>query len=87
MITSEKTMMALANGSDVRGVAVDGVAGEPVTLSAEAANRIASGFLDFLAERTGKKKSELLIAIGHDSRISAGALKKAIFSALTYAVS
>ena len=85
MITSEKTMMALANGSDVRGVAVDGVAGEPVTLSAEAANRIASGFLDFLAERTGKKKSELRIAVGHDSRISAGALKKSIFSALTYA--
>ena len=41
--------------------------------------------MDFLAGRTGKKKSELRIAVGHDSRISAGALKKAIFSALTYA--
>ena len=56
MITSEKQMMTLANGSDVRGVAVEGVDGEPVNLTAEAANRIASGFIDLLAERTGKAK-------------------------------
>ncbi|MGN0938009.1 MAG: phosphomannomutase/phosphoglucomutase [Selenomonas sp.] len=85
MITSEKQMMKLANGSDVRGVAVEGVDGEPVNLTAEAANRIASGFLDFLAERTGKAKKELRIAVGHDTRISASALKKAVLEALTAA--
>ena len=85
MITSEKQMMKLANGSDVRGVAVEGVDGEPVNLTAEAANRIASGFIDFLAERTGKAKKELRIAVGHDTRISAPVLKKAVLEALTAA--
>ena len=59
MIIPEKNLMKLANGSDVRGVAIEGVADEPVTLSCEAANVIASGFLDFLADNTGKKKKEL----------------------------
>lgn len=80
--TSEKTMMKLANGSDVRGVAVEGVEGEPVNLTPEAANRIARGFVEFLAGKTGKKKNELAIAVGHDSRISAGSLKRAVLSAL-----
>ena len=56
MIIPEKNLMKLANGSDVRGVAIEGVADEPVTLSCEAANVITSGFLDFLADKTGKKK-------------------------------
>ena len=85
MITSEKQMMKLANGSDVRGVAVDGVDGEPVNLTTEAANRIASGFVEFLAERTGKAKKDLRIAVGHDTRISAHALKGAVLQALTSA--
>ncbi len=85
MITSEQTMRKLANGSDVRGVALEGVAGEPVTLSSEAANRIASGFLDFLSERTGKSKKDLRVAVGHDSRLSAKELKEAVLSALAYA--
>ena len=83
-ITSEKTMMRLANGSDVRGVAVAGVADEPVTLTTEAANRIASGFVDFLANKTKKKATDLRIAVGHDSRVSAKDLKHAVLEALTY---
>ncbi|MCI6158205.1 MAG: phosphomannomutase/phosphoglucomutase [Selenomonadaceae bacterium] len=83
MNTSEKDMMKLANGSDVRGVAVEGVADEPVTLTEEAANRIAAGFVEFLAERVGCSKRDLRIAVGHDTRISAHPLKKAVLSALT----
>ena len=49
MPISEKNLLKLANGSDVRGVSIEGVADEPVTLNAEAANRITSGFLDFLS--------------------------------------
>ena len=49
MIT-ESDMMKLQNGSDVRGVAVEGVPGEPVTQFPEAANRIAAGGAAFLAE-------------------------------------
>ena len=74
----------LANGSDIRGVAVPGVEGEPVTLTPEAANRIAMGFVSLLAEKTGKKPAELQIAVGHDSRISALAIKDCVLTGLTH---
>ena len=74
----------LANGSDIRGVAVPGVAGEPVTLTPEAANRIAAGFIRFLAEKTGKHPDELRIAVGHDSRISALAIKDCVLTGITH---
>ena len=78
MPISEKNLLKLANGSDVRGVSIEGVADEPVTLNAEAANRITSGFLDFLSQKTGKKVKDLRIAVGHDSRLSAPMLKEAV---------
>ena len=81
MIT-ESDMMKLQNGSDVRGVAVEGVHGEPVTLFPEAANRIAAGFAAFLAEKTGKPVDRLRVAVGHDSRISAGTMKQAVLEGL-----
>lgn len=84
-VSSEKEIMKLQNGSDVRGVAVEGVADEPVNLTVEVANRIAGGFLDFLAHRLGKRKAELRIAVGHDSRISAKKLKNAVLEAVTAA--
>lgn len=74
----------LANGSDIRGVAVPGVEGEPVTLTPEAANRIAKGFVRLLTEKTGKKPAELQIAVGHDSRISALAIKDCVLTGLTH---
>ena len=52
---AENQWMKLQNGSDVRGVAVAGVADEPVNLTAEAVSRIAGGFLDFLEEKSGRK--------------------------------
>ena len=76
--------MKLANGSDIRGVAVAGVPGEPVTLTPEAANRIAAGFVRLLTEKTGKKPAELQIAVGHDSRISALAIKDCVLTGLTH---
>lgn len=80
---SEQNIMKLQNGSDVRGVAMDGVEGEPVTLFPDAVNRIAAGFVRFLMQKTGKKSSELKIAIGHDSRLSAKFLKRELVWALT----
>jgi len=76
--------MKLANGSDIRGVAVAGVEGEPVTLTPEAANRIAAGFVRLLTEKTGKQPAELQIAVGHDSRISALAIKDCVLTGLTH---
>ncbi|BEU88366.1 phosphoglucomutase [Selenomonas sp. TAMA-11512] len=79
---SEKEILRLQNGSDVRGVAVAGVADEPVTLFPEAVNRIAAGFVDFLSNKTGKAARELIITVGHDSRVSAKELKKHILGAI-----
>lgn len=59
----------LKSGTDVRGVALEGVAGEPVTLTDEAIAGIVRAFCLRLAERTGKERPKL--AIGHDSRLSA----------------
>ena len=80
---SDREIMRLANGSDVRGIAVDGVEGEKVNLTAEAANRIAAGFVKFLTLHYEKSPSELKVAVGHDSRITADLLKNAVIEALT----
>ena len=74
--------MKLQNGSDVRGVAIAGVPGEDVTLVPEAVNRIAAGFAKFLAKKLNKQTSDLRIAVGHDSRVSAGMMKEAVFGGL-----
>lgn len=81
MITTE-AMMKLQNGSDVRGVAIAGVPGEDVTLVPEAVNRIAAGFAKFLAKKLHKQTSDLRIAVGHDSRVSADMMKEAVFGGL-----
>ena len=84
MPLTHEDFMKLANGSDIRGVAVAGVPGEPVTLTPEAANRIATGFVRLLTEKTRKKPEELQIAVGHDSRISALAIKDCVLTGITH---
>ena len=73
--------LALRNGTDVRGVAVFGVENEPVTLTREIVKQIANSFCFWLAAKTGK--SELCIAVGYDSRISAPALSSAFLEGVT----
>jgi phosphomannomutase len=67
----------LQNGSDVRGVALEGVAGEPVTLTPDIARTIGFAFAKWLEKRSGK--TGLKIAVGNDSRLSADAIKHAVF--------
>ncbi|MCR5626344.1 MAG: phosphomannomutase/phosphoglucomutase [Lachnospiraceae bacterium] len=80
-MVEKKDLMKLQNGSDVRGIAVDGVEGEKVNLFPEAVNRIATGFVRFLEKRTNKKASELTLTVGHDSRISADMMMSEIKNA------
>ena len=49
MSISKELMLKLQNGSDVRGVAVEGVEGQQVNLTGEAANLIAQAFALWLA--------------------------------------
>ncbi len=67
-------ILKLQNGSDIRGIACEGVAGEDVNLTEEAGNRIGGGFVKWLSDKKGKKAEELRIGIGHDSRITADSL-------------
>ena len=81
-MSTDAEIVKLQNGSDVRGIAVAGVAGEEVNLFPETAQRIAKGFVQFLAKKTGKKAADLRIAVGHDSRISAASLQDAVLTGL-----
>lgn len=79
---AERTLMKLQNGSDVRGVALDGVEGEPVTLTEEAANVIAKTFALWLSQKTAKPLPDLKIGIGRDARVTGEALARAAASGI-----
>ena len=66
--------MKLQNGSDVRGVALEGVEGEAVNFSPETAAKIAVAFAEWLSDKIDKPCEELRISIGRDSRLSGPAI-------------
>lgn len=74
---------SLQNGSDIRGIALEGVPGEAVNLTTEACDRLAKGFLSWLVDKTGKKPSELTVCAGRDSRLSGSDLIETFISALS----
>ncbi len=70
------SLMKLKSGTDIRGTAV----GENTELTDGAVMKIASAFISYLCEKTGASKSEITLAVGHDSRISAERIKNALLS-------
>ncbi len=68
----------LQNGSDIRGVAMEGVPGESITLGSNEARALTRGFILWLSKKTGKQPGEMRISVGHDSRLSADALKETL---------
>ncbi|MGN1234406.1 MAG: phosphomannomutase/phosphoglucomutase, partial [Christensenellaceae bacterium] len=73
--------MSLKNGTDIRGVAIEGVADESVNLTDEVVTTIARAFTLWLSERTGKEKT--VVAVGHDSRLSADRICAAVAKGIT----
>ncbi len=73
--------LKLRNGTDVRGVAMDGVADEPITLTEEAAENVAKAFCVWLISRTGK--TQVRVAVGYDSRLTSPALCEAAVRGIT----
>ena len=63
----------LQNGSDIRGVALEGIAGQSVNLTEEVCRNIGRGFALWLKGKTGKN-SGIRVAVGRDSRLSGPAL-------------
>jgi phosphomannomutase len=64
----------LQNGSDIRGVAIDGVQGEQVNLNEDVVEIIAKAFVTWIRN---KGAVDVSIAIGMDSRLSGPVLKTA----------
>lgn len=81
---TEYNYKKLQNGSDIRGVAMEGVAGESVNLGKEETFRLTRGFAIWLSEKLGKPAKELKIAVGHDSRLTAEMLKETIADTLVH---
>lgn len=59
----------LQNGSDIRGVALEGIEGQHINLTQEACRDIGRGFALWLCKKTGKT-SGIRVAVGRDSRLS-----------------
>ncbi|MDD7319145.1 MAG: phosphomannomutase/phosphoglucomutase [Prevotella sp.] len=66
----------LQNGSDIRGIAIEGVEGEDVNLTPEVVKTLAQSFVKWLREETGTINPT--IAVGTDSRISGPVLKASL---------
>ncbi len=73
------------SGTDIRGVAVEGVEGEPLTLTDEVVKRIGGGFARWLCDRCAKPPESITVSVGHDPRISAPRLNACVTGALSEA--
>ncbi len=75
---------ALKSGTDIRGVASD-ISGKEVNLTDDAVSALSSAFAVWLADYLKLEPSELIIAVGHDSRISADRISAAVIKSLVSA--
>ena len=62
----------LQNGSDIRGVALEGIEGQHINLTEKVCRDIGRGFALWLKAKMGK--NDLRVAVGRDSRLSGPAL-------------
>lgn len=78
----EEDILKLQNGSDIRGVALEGVEGEDVNLTPDIANKIGQAFAEWLSAKTQKPADQLKVGVGMDSRISGQNLMVAVSAGL-----
>ncbi len=71
---TEISLKKLQNGSDIRGIALEGIEGQVPNLQKEEALRLGAGFAIWLKEKTGGQTPT--IAIGRDPRLSGPDLQK-----------
>ncbi len=76
---------ALQNGSDIRGVALEGVEGEYINLTSEVVEKIGVAFQKWLEKQFHEEKAKLKIGVGMDSRLSGPKLKTAVCESLSAA--
>ena len=68
----------LQNGSDIRGVAIEGIQGEVPNLTAREARFIGQSFAMWLANKLSKDCADLTVCMGRDPRISGPDLMKGL---------
>lgn len=71
----------LQNGSDIRGIATEGIIGENINLSVEKVAALGRGFVQWLSTTINKK--QLRIAIGMDCRLTSPAFLDALEESIT----
>ena len=72
----------LQNGSDIRGVALEGIPDEQVNLTPEVATTLGKAFVSWLTQQTGKSAFELTISVGRDSRLSGPTLIQSLMEGI-----
>jgi len=77
------TWQKLQNGSDIRGIALEGIPNETVNLTPEIATILGQAFVHWLTQKINKPATELTISIGRDSRLSGLTLMPAIMEGIT----
>ncbi|MBQ2676971.1 MAG: phosphomannomutase/phosphoglucomutase [Clostridia bacterium] len=70
------------SGTDIRGVASEGVENEHINLTDEVICTITDAFLVWLSDKLQKPAQQMKISVGHDSRISADRIKNDVISTL-----
>jgi phosphomannomutase len=73
----------LQNGSDIRGIALEGVPTENVNLTPEIAKILGQAFATWLSQKVNKSHSELTVGVGRDSRLSGPAIMQAVMDGIT----
>ncbi len=70
------------SGTDIRGVASEGVEGEPLNMTDEVIRNMAGGFALWLSKKVGKDAADMVVSVGRDSRISGERIAKAVTETL-----
>jgi phosphomannomutase len=79
----EFNWQTLQNGSDIRGVALEGVADEAVNLTPSVVSILGKAFVQWLEQKLDKVATDLTISIGRDSRLSGKALLEAAVAGIS----
>lgn len=82
MSTTKENYLKLQNGSDVRGVACEGIEGEHVNLTEKSVYAIGQAFALWLTRKKGIQPEECIIGVGCDSRITGPQLKSALIKGM-----
>lgn len=82
-MTKNNNFFKLKSGTDIRGIAIEGVPGESVNLTDNVLQKIATSFAVWLSQEKNKNFENLSVSIGHDSRISANRIKNILIETLS----